>query len=148
MPFSAPVLTYRTKGLASNIQSKVLKAHNTLINIYITAILAPEMTYTPIFQQDATKGQLALCVAACPPWRRSSFSPPREDSLKPKSVIRPSMGCFVLLILILNCLFLRFSFLSAVLLPILSRHSSLCLRQNGCNPTNITRKTDWKSNEL
>ena len=49
MPFSAPVLTYRAKGLASNIQSKVLKVHNTLININITAILAPEMTYTPIF---------------------------------------------------------------------------------------------------
>ena len=47
MPFSAPVLTYRAKGLASNIQSKVLKVHNTLININITAILAPEMTYTP-----------------------------------------------------------------------------------------------------
>ena len=46
MPFSAPVLTYRAKGLSSNIQSKVLKAHNTLINIYITAILAPEITYT------------------------------------------------------------------------------------------------------
>ena len=49
MPFSAPVLTYRAKGLVSNIQSKVLKVHNTLININITAILAPEMTYTPIF---------------------------------------------------------------------------------------------------
>ena len=49
MPFSAPVLTYRAKGLASNIQSKVLKVHNTLININITAISAPEMTYTPIF---------------------------------------------------------------------------------------------------
>ena len=48
MPFSAPVLTYRAKGLASNIQSKVLKVHNTLININITAILAPEMTYTPV----------------------------------------------------------------------------------------------------
>ena len=48
MPFSAPVLTYRAKGLASNIQSKVLTVHNTLININITAILAPEMTYTPI----------------------------------------------------------------------------------------------------
>ena len=48
MPFSAPVLTYRAKGLASNIQSKVLKVHNTLININITAISAPEMTYTPI----------------------------------------------------------------------------------------------------
>ena len=47
MPFSAPVLTYRAKGLASNIQSKVLKVHNTLININITAISAPEMTYTP-----------------------------------------------------------------------------------------------------
>ena len=50
MPFSAPVLTYRAKGLASNIQSKVLKVHNTLININITAILAPEMTYTPTFK--------------------------------------------------------------------------------------------------
>ena len=49
MPFSAPVLTYRAKGLASNIQSKVLKVHNTLININITAISAPEMTYTPKF---------------------------------------------------------------------------------------------------
>jgi hypothetical protein len=49
VPFSAPVLTYRAKGLASNIQSKVLKVHNTLININITAILAPEMTYTPKF---------------------------------------------------------------------------------------------------
>ena len=49
MPFTAPVLTYRAKGLASNIQSKVLKAHNTLINTNITAISAPEMTYTPIF---------------------------------------------------------------------------------------------------
>ena len=49
MPFSAPVLTYRAKGLASNIQSKVLKVHNTLININITAISAPEMTYTPTF---------------------------------------------------------------------------------------------------
>lgn len=49
MPFSAPVLTYRAKGLASNIQSKVLKVHNTLININITAISAPEMTYTPNF---------------------------------------------------------------------------------------------------
>ena len=48
MPFSAPVLTYRAKGLASNIQSKVLKVHNTLININITAISAPEMTYTPV----------------------------------------------------------------------------------------------------
>ena len=47
VPFSAPVLTYRAKGLASNVQSKVLKVHNTLININITAILAPEMTYTP-----------------------------------------------------------------------------------------------------
>ena len=47
MPFSAPVLTYRAKGLASNIQSKVLKVYNTLININITAISAPEMTYTP-----------------------------------------------------------------------------------------------------
>ena len=54
MPFSAPVLTYRAKGLASNIQSKVLKVHNTLININITAILAPEMTYTPKSQR---KGQ-------------------------------------------------------------------------------------------
>ena len=51
MPFSAPVLTYRAKGLASNIQSKVLKVHNTLININITAILAPEMTYTPGFKE-------------------------------------------------------------------------------------------------
>ena len=48
MPSSAPVLTYRAKELASNIQSKVLKVHNTLININITAISAPEMTYTPI----------------------------------------------------------------------------------------------------
>ena len=47
MPSSAPVLTYRAKELASNIQSKVLKVHNTLININITAISAPEMTYTP-----------------------------------------------------------------------------------------------------
>ena len=29
--------------------AKVLKVHNTLININITAISAPEMTYTPIF---------------------------------------------------------------------------------------------------
>ena len=55
MPFSAPVLTYRAKGLASNIQSKVLKVHNTLININITAILAPEMTYTPYFLLSAQK---------------------------------------------------------------------------------------------
>ena len=55
MPFSAPVLTYRAKGLASNIQSKVLKVHNTLININITAILAPEMTYTPYFLLFAQK---------------------------------------------------------------------------------------------
>lgn len=54
MPSSAPVLTYRAKELASNIQSKVLKVHNTLININITAISAPEMTYTPIF--------MALCI--------------------------------------------------------------------------------------
>lgn len=49
MPFSAPVLTYRAKGLASNIQSKVLKVHNTLININITAISAPVLTNTPVF---------------------------------------------------------------------------------------------------
>ena len=52
MPFSAPVLTYRAKGLASNIKSKVLKVHNTLININITAISAPEMTYTPQIISD------------------------------------------------------------------------------------------------
>lgn len=52
MPSSAPVLTYRAKELASNIQSKVLKVHNTLININITAISAPEMTYTPKLMQS------------------------------------------------------------------------------------------------
>ncbi|MDD6498779.1 MAG: hypothetical protein PUF44_01575, partial [Bacteroidales bacterium] len=61
-PFSAPVLTYRAKGLASNIQSKVLKVHNTLININITAISAPEMTYTPFFYPFKAIFSVPLCI--------------------------------------------------------------------------------------
>ena len=73
MPFSAPVLTYRAKGLASNIQSKVLKAHNTLINIYITAILAPEMTYTP------QNKRIRKCSA---PWAQNKQ--PAKKALRPR----------------------------------------------------------------
>ena len=47
MPFSAPVLTYRAKALASNMCSKVLNGHIILTDTSITTILAPEMTYTP-----------------------------------------------------------------------------------------------------
>ncbi|WP_418675793.1 hypothetical protein, partial [Alistipes finegoldii] len=47
-PFSAPVLTYRAKALASNMCSKVLNGHIILTDTSITTILAPEMTYTPI----------------------------------------------------------------------------------------------------
>ena len=64
MPFSAPVLTYRAKGLASNIQSKVLKVHNTLININITAISAPEMTYTPKIISESVKNISEIMDAA------------------------------------------------------------------------------------
>ncbi|WP_418921572.1 hypothetical protein, partial [Alistipes shahii] len=46
-PFSAPVLTYRAKALASNMCSKVLNGHIILTDTSITTILAPEMTYTP-----------------------------------------------------------------------------------------------------
>ncbi|WP_368306660.1 hypothetical protein, partial [Megasphaera massiliensis] len=49
MPFSAPVLTYRAKALASNMCSKVLNGHIILTDTSITTILAPEMTYTPLF---------------------------------------------------------------------------------------------------
>ena len=49
MPFSAPVLTYRAKALASNMCSKVLNGHIILTDTSITTILAPEMTYTPNF---------------------------------------------------------------------------------------------------
>ena len=49
MPFSAPVLTYRAKALASNMCSKVLNGHIILTDTSITTILAPEMTYTPSF---------------------------------------------------------------------------------------------------
>ena len=49
MPFSAPVLTYRAKALASNMCSKVLNGHIILTDTSITTILAPEMTYTPRF---------------------------------------------------------------------------------------------------
>ena len=49
MPFSAPVLTYRAKALASNMCSKVLNGHIILTDTSITTILAPEMTYTPYF---------------------------------------------------------------------------------------------------
>uniref|UniRef100_UPI003FEF405C hypothetical protein n=1 Tax=Alistipes shahii TaxID=328814 RepID=UPI003FEF405C len=45
--FSAPVLTYRAKALASNMCSKVLNGHIILTDTSITTILAPEMTYTP-----------------------------------------------------------------------------------------------------
>jgi hypothetical protein len=47
VPFSAPVLTYRAKALASNMCSKVLNGHIILTDTSITTILAPEMTYTP-----------------------------------------------------------------------------------------------------
>uniref|UniRef100_UPI003FEEBFE2 hypothetical protein n=1 Tax=Alistipes shahii TaxID=328814 RepID=UPI003FEEBFE2 len=47
--FSAPVLTYRAKALASNMCSKVLNGHIILTDTSITTILAPEMTYTPKF---------------------------------------------------------------------------------------------------
>ncbi|WP_417016780.1 hypothetical protein, partial [Alistipes shahii] len=49
VPFSAPVLTYRAKALASNMCSKVLNGHIILTDTSITTILAPEMTYTPYF---------------------------------------------------------------------------------------------------
>ncbi|WP_418921567.1 hypothetical protein, partial [Alistipes shahii] len=49
-PFSAPVLTYRAKALASNMCSKVLNGHIILTDTSITTILAPEMTYTPNFR--------------------------------------------------------------------------------------------------
>ena len=59
------------------------------------------------------------------------------DLLKPKSVIRPIYGNVLLL---LYGLFLRFAFLFAVLLPVPSQHSSLCLRRNGRNTTEIKTK--------
>ena len=56
---------------------------------------------------------------------------------KPKSVIRPTYSNILLL---LYGLFVRFAFLFAVLLPVPSRHSPLCLRRNGCNTTEIKTK--------
>ena len=53
-------------------------------------------------------------------------------TIKPKSVIRPTYSNILLL---LYGLFVRFAFLFAVLLPVPSRHSPLCLRRNGCNTT-------------
>lgn len=55
MPFSAPVLTYRAKALASNMCSKVLNGHIILTDTSITTILAPEMTYTPKIRVEAAK---------------------------------------------------------------------------------------------
>ena len=60
-------------------------------------------------------------------------------NLKPKSAIRPTMGGG-------KSPSIAIAFLSAVLLPVLSRHSSLCLRQHGCNPTNMKAKRHLKSN--
>uniref|UniRef100_UPI003AB641C7 hypothetical protein n=1 Tax=Alistipes shahii TaxID=328814 RepID=UPI003AB641C7 len=55
VPFSAPVLTYRAKALASNMCSKVLNGHIILTDTSITTILAPEMTYTPDFLGGSAK---------------------------------------------------------------------------------------------
>lgn len=60
MPFSAPVLTYRAKALASNMCSKVLNGHIILTDTSITTILAPEMTYTPLFHYNFHYRSLAI----------------------------------------------------------------------------------------
>uniref|UniRef100_UPI003FEE8B03 hypothetical protein n=1 Tax=Alistipes shahii TaxID=328814 RepID=UPI003FEE8B03 len=56
--FSAPVLTYRAKALASNMCSKVLNGHIILTDTSITTILAPEMTYTPTNFDHTTKNSI------------------------------------------------------------------------------------------
>lgn len=58
MPFSAPVLTYRAKALASNMCSKVLNGHIILTDTSITTILAPEMTYTPAKNPSGISGRV------------------------------------------------------------------------------------------
>ncbi|WP_418921291.1 hypothetical protein, partial [Alistipes shahii] len=58
VPFSAPVLTYRAKALASNMCSKVLNGHIILTDTSITTILAPEMTYTPLFSRKQQSNTL------------------------------------------------------------------------------------------
>ena len=57
-----------------------------------------------------------------------------NSKINPKSFIRLTHGNVLLL---LYGLFVRFAFLFAVLLPVPSRHSPLCLRRNGCNTTEI-----------
>ncbi len=64
--------------------------------------------------------------------------------LKPKSVIRTSICINHLLYIAFSSIF---ALLFAVLLPVWSCHSSLCLRQNGCNTHEHKGKTDWKSND-
>ena len=59
-------------------------------------------------------------------------------------VIRPAMGMNdgyrIVCSRVLEIIFV-------VLLPVLSRHSPLCLRQYGCNTTNIISKTAMNSND-
>ncbi len=64
--------------------------------------------------------------------------------VKPKSVIRTSLCINHLIYIAFSSIF---ALLFAVLLPVWSCHSSLCLRQNACNTHEHKGKTDWKAND-